>query len=57
MPFQDCNLVLYNKFGTQPANAYFATSTYNQGTQPCQLSVAGAGGGFIAVSDSRAAQL
>ena len=54
---QDCNLVLFYGNGSMPADAVFASGTYDQGAYPCDLTVSSAGGGLIAVSDSRAAQL
>ncbi len=54
---QDCNLVLYKASGTAPADAIYSSGTYNKGAPPCQLTISSAGGGFIAVSDSKFAQL
>ena len=49
---QDCNLVLYDNGGTEFKDAIYYSATYGQGTPPCALTVSGAGGGFISVSDS-----
>jgi hypothetical protein len=46
---QDCNLVLYNSNGQEPADFVFATGT--SGSGPCHVAVSSAGGGGFAVID------
>ena len=49
---QDCNLVMYDAGGTEFKDAIYYSATFGQGSPPCALTVGGAGGGFIRVSDS-----
>jgi hypothetical protein len=54
---QNCDLVLYKASGTAPADVIYSSGTSSKGAPPCQLTISSAGGGFIAVSDSKFVQL
>jgi hypothetical protein len=54
---QDCNLVLYNSQGRNPANAVYATGTWKTGgVVPCRAAVSSAGGGLLQVLDAHSTE-